>query len=95
MGVFLRLSRADNSIVGGPIWPKFELLLDIMQVLDAYKFKWIGKIATEKTGKHRFFPSKAADFVAPGQIWPNFELIQVLMCVIVACKYEKDPIKTA
>ena len=27
MGVFVRLSRAENSIVGCPIWPKFELLL--------------------------------------------------------------------
>ena len=26
MGVFFRCSRADNSVVGGPIWPKFELV---------------------------------------------------------------------
>ena len=31
MGVFLRRSRAANSVVGGPIWPKFELMQDIMQ----------------------------------------------------------------
>ena len=39
MGVFFKLSRADNSIVGGPIWPKFQLLLDIMHVPDTYKIK--------------------------------------------------------
>ena len=39
LGVFLRRSRADNFIVPGPIWPKFKLLLDIMHVLDTYKFK--------------------------------------------------------
>ena len=49
---FFRLSMADNSAVGDPIWPKFELLLDIMHVLDTYKFKmdWINsnreKLAT-------------------------------------------------
>ena len=39
MGVFFRHSRADNSVVGGPIWPKFELVRDIMDVLVTYKFK--------------------------------------------------------
>ena len=39
MGVFFRRSRADNSVVGGPIWPKFELVRDIMHVLVTYKFK--------------------------------------------------------
>ena len=39
MGVFFRLSRADNTIVGGPIWLNFELLLDVMRVLNTYKFK--------------------------------------------------------
>ena len=31
IGVFLRRSRAANSVVGGPIWPKFELIHNIMQ----------------------------------------------------------------
>ena len=39
MGVFFRLLGAVNSIVGGPIWPKFKLLQDIMDVLVTYKFK--------------------------------------------------------
>ena len=39
MGFSFGRSRADNSMVGGPIWPKFELILDIMHVLDTYNFK--------------------------------------------------------
>ena len=39
MGVFFRCSRADNSVVGGPIWPKFELVQDNMHVLVTYKIK--------------------------------------------------------
>ena len=39
MGVFYRHSKAGNSIVGGPIWLKFEVLLDTMHVLITYKFK--------------------------------------------------------
>ena len=38
MGVFLRRSRAANSVVGGPIWPKFELI-HIMHVLVTSKFE--------------------------------------------------------
>ena len=39
MGVFLRRSRAANSVVGGPIWPKFELIHYIMHVLVTSKFE--------------------------------------------------------
>ena len=39
MGVFLRCSRAANSVVGGPIWPKFELIHNIMHVLANSKFE--------------------------------------------------------
>ena len=39
MGVFFRCSRADNSVVAGPIWPKFELVQDNMHVVVTYKFK--------------------------------------------------------
>ena len=44
IGVFLRRSRAANSVVGGPIWPKFELIHNIMHVLVTSK---IGSISTE------------------------------------------------
>ena len=39
MGVFLRRSRAANSVVGGPIWPKFKLIHNIMHVLVTSKFE--------------------------------------------------------
>ena len=39
MGVFLRRTRAANSVVGGPIWPKFELIYNIMHVLVTSKFE--------------------------------------------------------
>ena len=47
IGVFLRRSRAANSVVGGPIWPKFELIHNIMHVLVTSKLKKIGSISTE------------------------------------------------
>ena len=42
-GKFFRHSRAANSIVSGPIWPKFELVRDFMHVLVTCKYKkdWI------------------------------------------------------
>ena len=99
MGVFFRRSRADNSVVGGPIWPKFELVRDIMYVLVAYKFKMDlinSDRATEKKWRHRCFRrSRAANSVVSSGIWPKFELIQALMYVLVTCKYEKDRIKNS
>ena len=32
-------SRAANSLVSGPIWPKFELIRDFMHVLITCKYK--------------------------------------------------------
>ena len=39
MGIFFRRSRAANSVVSGPIWPKFELVRDFMHVLVNCKYK--------------------------------------------------------
>ena len=38
-GKFFRRSRAANSVVSDPIWPKFELVLDFMHVLVTCKYK--------------------------------------------------------
>ena len=38
MGNVLR-SRAANSVVSGPIWPKFELICDFMHALITCKYK--------------------------------------------------------
>ena len=39
MGDFSRRSRAANSAILGRIWPKFELVRDIMVVLVTYKYE--------------------------------------------------------
>ena len=39
MWVFFRRSRAANSVVSGPIWPKFELVRDFLHVLVICKYK--------------------------------------------------------
>ena len=49
-----RRSRAANSVVSGPIWPKFELFRDFMHVLFTCKYKEIGSKSTEKRWRHRF-----------------------------------------
>ena len=94
MGVFFRHSRADNSVVGGPIWPKFELIRDM--ILVTYKFKMdLINSDREKVATSIFRRSRAANSVVSSGIWPKFELIQALMYVLVICKYEKDRIKNS
>ena len=39
MEFFSRRSRADNSAVLGPIWPNFELIRDVMDVLVTCKYE--------------------------------------------------------
>ena len=62
-------------MVGGPVWPKFELL-DIMHVQYTYGFKmdWINS-NQEKVALPIFRHTRAANCVVRGQIWPNLELI--------------------
>ena len=38
-GDFSRPSRADNSAILGPIWPNFELVRDVMNVLVTCKYE--------------------------------------------------------
>ena len=76
MGVHFSLSSADNSIVGGPIWPKCYFPLDIMHVLNAHTFEMHRiKSNREKVATSIFGCSRADFSVVPGQIWPNFEII--------------------
>ena len=58
IGIFLRRTRAANSVVGGQIWPKFELIHNIMHVLVTSKFKKIGSISTEITDDIDFLDSQ-------------------------------------
>ena len=68
MGVFLRRSRAANSVVGGPIWPKFDLIHNIMHVLVTGKFE-----------KDRININRDYVMTSIFQIRPNLELVQALM----------------
>ena len=95
MGEFFIRSRADNSVVGGPIWPKFKLVRYSMHVLVTYKFEMdLINSDKEKVTTSLFRRSRAANSVVSCVIWPKFELIQALMYVLVTCKYENDRIKT-
>ena len=86
-----RHSCANYSILCGAIWSKFELLLDIMHVLNTYKFKMDLITTKREKWKHQFFRSlRAANSAVCRWIWQNFKLIQALMYVIITCKYEKD-----
>ena len=49
-----RRSRPANSVVSGPIWPKFELVWDFMHVLGTCKYKKDRFKATEKRWRHHF-----------------------------------------
>ena len=84
-GVIIGCPRADNPRVIGPIWPKFEIFLDIMHVLVNYKMnsKLIGLITIEKKWRLRFLRhSRVAYTVVLGPILSNFKCIQALMCAI-------------
>ena len=76
IGVFLRRSRAANSVVGGPIWPKFELSHNIMHVLVTSKFeKDRININRDYVMTSIFRCSRAANSVVSGGICPKFKLI--------------------
>ena len=84
-GVIIRCPRADNPRVIGPIWPKFEIFLDIMHVLVNYKMnsKLIVSITIEKKWRLQFLRrSRLAYTVVLGLILSNFECIEAFMCAI-------------
>ena len=91
MGVFFRRSGAVNSVVGGPIWPKFKLVRDIIDVLVTYKFKMdLINSNREKVATSIFRRSRAANSQVSSGIWPKLKLIQAFMHVLIICKYQKD-----
>ena len=84
-GVIIRCPKADNPRVIGPIWPKFEIFLDIMHALVNYKMnsKLIGSITIEKKWRLQFLRrSRLAYSVVLGLILSNLECIQAFMCAI-------------
>ena len=54
-GKLFRCSKATNSVVSGPIWPKFELVQDFMHVL----------VTCKKEGSDRKQPRKGGDTIFP------------------------------
>ena len=84
-----RRSRADNSVVCGPIWPKFELVLGVCTSLLPTNLKWIRSKATEKSRDIDLIRSRAANSVVSLQIMTKFELIQAFMYmyVLITCRY--------
>ena len=95
MGIFSD-AQGQLTVIGGPIWPKFELIQDIMHVLITCKFEK-DRINSkgEKVVSRIFRRSRAANSIVSGEIWPKFKFVQAFMHVLITCKYEKDPIKTA
>ena len=82
---------ADNSVVGGPIWPKFELVRDIMHVLVTYNLKThLINRNREKVATSIFRRSRAANSIVNGGIWPKLELIQAFIHILITCEYQKD-----
>ena len=90
-GDFSRRSMAANSAVLGPIWPNFELVLDVMNVLVTYQYE---KDPIKNRGARVlttlyiifFRRARADNSGVGGGIWPKFELIQAFMHVLVTCK---------
>ena len=84
---FFRRSRAANSVVSSPIWPKFKLVRDFMHVLVTCKYKkdWIK--TTEKRWRHHFphYKSMGA-FCCHGQ--QSFDPI----CLKTLCSLSPPPV---
>ena len=96
MGVFLRRSRAANSVVGGPIWPKFELIHDIMHVLVTSKFeKDRININGDYVMTSIFRRSRAANSVVSGGICPNSNSYKLLSMSSLPASMKRIRSKTA
>ena len=90
-------------MVGGGIWPKFELIQAFMHVLvtcrnedDSIKKEGARVVTTFFNYESMFlFPRRptAENSTALSPIWPNIELVRDFMVVLVTCKNEEDLIK--
>ena len=95
MGDFSTRSRAANSAVLGPIWPNFELVRDVINVLVTFKYEEDpikNEGATVVTTLYsNFSDAQGQTYSGVGVgIWPKFELIQAFVHVLVTCKNEDD-----
>ena len=86
-GKLFRRSRAANSVVSGPIWPKFKHVRGFMHALITCKYKRIGLKATEKRWRHHFPHYKSmGDFCCHGH--QNFDSI----CLKTLCSLSPPPV---
>ena len=95
IGPLVRHSSANYSLLCGTIWSKFELPLDIMHVLDTYKFKmdWIN--TKREQWKRQFFRRlRAANSVARGRIWPNLNPSKLFCMSSLPVSMKKIPSRT-
>ena len=103
MGIFSRRSRAADSAVLGPIWPNFNLVRDVMDVLVTCKYEedpiknrdprvFTTGLECSQHYMQFFRCARADNSGVGGGIWPKFELIQAFMAmhVLVTCKNESD-----
>ena len=77
-----RHSSANYSILCGTIWSKFELLIDIMHVIDTYKFKmdWINT-KREKNGSINFSDAKGQLLCGPWSDLAEFQTHPSIKCM--------------
>ena len=64
--LFVIHSRAANSVVSSPIWPKLELIQNIMHAIVTCKLKRIDLISSVKRGDMYFMRSRTANSVVSG-----------------------------
>ena len=86
-----------NSTVRGQIWPKFELVRDIIVILVTCKNEedpLKNKDARVATTQNIDFSNTQRQITAVrGRIWSKFELIRDVMDVLVTSKNKEDPNK--
>ena len=91
---------ADNSVVSGGIWQKFELIQAFKHLLD--EILWLSSLSARMKkiqSKMKLLESmgifqtlKGSNSAVRDWIWPNFKLILDFMVVLVTFKNKEDPI---
>ena len=85
MGIFRR-SRAANSVVSGPIWPKLELVRDFMHVLVTCKYKKNRIKSNREKGGDTIFP-----IISQWGLSIAMDT-RVLICLKTLCTFSPPPV---
>ena len=101
--LYLRCSRAANSVAGGWMWPKIKLIQTFMGVLvtcknkeDLFKNEGVRVITTDlrlQVYADFLWCPREVNSTVWGWFYFKFKLIQAFMVVLVTSKIEEDPIK--